>query len=55
MNERTNEQTNGKVELPKKLKKESIIGGTHREDVFELDLEEWGVFRDMEDIQSDLI
>ena len=55
MNEWIYKQANGDVEVPKELREGTIIGGTHGEDVFELDLEEWWVFPDVEDIETDLI
>lgn len=41
--------------MRKELIEEEIAGGTHKEGVFELGLEEWQVFPDTEGTLSDLI
>lgn len=38
----------------KELREEAITGGTHKEGVFELGLEEWQVFPDTEETLNDL-
>lgn len=46
---------NGKVEVSRELREETIMWGAHKEGIFELNLEEWGVFPDMEETLGDLI